>query len=113
MNKARTCEENPNCIKYAKYGFVLIFALFLIASAFAVIISEFKVSVTEYFLWVAIFIFNSHLLYAYIFNTTMYLAGAIIDATEKYKTIRKVSVALSVILFGLLVKYFVDKVFYI
>ena len=113
MNKERTCEEGPNCIKYAKYSFVLIFTLFLVTSMFAVIISEFKVSVTEYLIWVAIFIFNLHLLYAYIFNTTMYLAGAIIDASEKYKTIRTVTVALSVILFVLLVKYFVDKVFYI
>jgi hypothetical protein len=113
MNKERICEENQNCIKYAKYSFVLIFTLFLITSTFTVIISGFNVSVTEYLIWVAIFIFNSHLLYAYIFNTTMYLAGAIIDSSEKYRTIRKVSVALSFILFVLLVKYFVDKVFYI
>ena len=113
MNKERPYEVDPNRIKYAKYSFVLIFALFLVASAFAVVISEFKVSVTEYLIWVAICIFNLHLLYAYIFNTTMYLAGAIIDTSEKYNTIRTVSVALSGILLVLLVKYFVDKVYYI
>jgi len=113
MNKTRTCEENPNCIKYAKYSFVLVLALFLIASAVTFFAGEFKISVTEYLLWVAILIFISHILFAYIFNTTMYLAGAIIYNTDKYKTIRTVSVVLSVILFVLLVDDFIENVFYI